>query len=232
MNNIFTIRATAGLFSAAIVATSLIGLIPVADAQQAYTAHRTSLRSGPNHGYPQVGWVNRGAPVYVNGCVRGYHWCDVSADGNRGWVNARHLSYLYQNRAVAVYGNGATYGFPVVGFALGSYWDNHYRGQAWYGNRPYWNSWRPGSAHPRGYAHGYAPNYSHGYPRADIQPSRPAYEVAPVPHQHRAMQPQYVPRAVQQPRQNEVRQQQQPRPRIERNERSMGSASVGSIPRQ
>ena len=201
MNNALKPRALARLSAAVLVAGSLIGLTPVADAQQAYTSSRTSLRAGPDNGYPQVGWIGGGAPVFVNGCVRGYHWCDVSAGGLRGWVSARHLNYLYQNRRVGLYGNGGVYGFPVVGFALGSYWDNHYRGQSWYGNQSYWNGWRPGHGHPQ------------GYPHADFQPSRPAYAVIHGPNHSYAQQPhvyQAPPHVVHQPRphQGEVRHQQ------------------------
>lgn len=226
MKKIFFARLGVALIAAASLFAATAG------AQQAYTANRTSLRAGPHNGYPQVGWINRGAPVFVNGCEHGYRWCDVSANGYRGWVNARHLSYVYQNRPVVIYGNGAVYGFPLVGFALGSYWDNHYRGQAWYGNRPYWDGWRPGSAHPRGYAH--------GHPRADFQPTRPTYATNAVPYQNRAMPPQYLPRAVPHPHpqlqlqsqpyshRGDVRHQQQPHSRAER---SMGSATVGGMPR-
>ncbi len=169
---------------AIIAAASLF--VATAEAQQAYTSGRTSMRSGPDRGYPQVAWIGGGASVYVNGCVRGYHWCDVTAGLSRGWVNARHLSYAYQDRRVAIYGNGAAYGFPIVGFALGSYWDNHYRGQAWYGNRPYWNSWRPGQPH------------HHGYPRAEYQPPRQAYAPAPAyrPGYRQDYAPGYAPRAM------------------------------------
>ena len=198
MNYAVKTNVFARLSAAVLVAGSLIGLAPVADAQQAYTSSRTSLRAGPDSGYPQVGWIGGGAPVFVNGCVRGYRWCDVSVDGLRGWASARHLSYLYQNRRVGLYGNGGVYGFPVVGFALGSYWDNHYRGQAWYGNQPYWNSWRPGHAHPQGFPQGHA--------RADFQPSRPAYAVNHGTN-HGYVQPPHV---VHQPRPHygEVRHQQ------------------------
>ncbi len=139
----------ARLSLALLAGVSVMTLASIADAQQAYVSVRTTLRAGPDRGYPQVAWLGGGTTVYVNGCVRGYHWCDVTAGGARGWANARHLQYYHHNRRVAIYGNGATYGFPVVGFALGSYWDNHYRSQAWYNNRSHWNSWHPGRPAPR-----------------------------------------------------------------------------------
>lgn len=160
---------------AVLAGASALALASIAEAQQAYVSVRTTLRAGPDRGYPQVAWLGGGTSVYVNGCVRGYHWCDVTSGGVRGWANARHLQYYYQNRRVAIYGNGATYGFPVVGFALGSYWDNHYRSQVWYNNRSHWNNWHPGTPAPR----------------FDAYPSRPHYD-APRPH-YEAPRPHYAP---------------------------------------
>ncbi len=117
-----------------------------ANAQQAYLSLRTNLRAGPDHGYPPVAWINSGTSVYVNGCVDGYRWCDVSIGDLRGWANARHIYYTYQNRRVVVYGNGVAFGAPVVGFTVESYWDNHYRDRHWYHHHGYWSGWRPGVA--------------------------------------------------------------------------------------
>ena len=163
----------ARLFAALLAVASLLIATTVANAQQAYISYRTSLRAGPDMGYPQVGWLGSGAVVYVNGCVRGYYWCDVSAGPSRGWVSARHLQYVYQNRRVGIYGNGGAYGFPVTGFVLGSYWDNHYRGQSWYNNRSRWDGWRPGSPAPRFEGHG--PQHFAPAPHAGFAPPQAAY---------------------------------------------------------
>jgi uncharacterized protein YraI len=155
-----TTAALCGLF----IATS-------AFAQTAYLSHRTSLRAGPDARYPQVAWINAGATVSVNGCVQGYRWCDVSVNGIHGWANARHLQYGYQNRRVIVYGNGLAFGAPIVGFTVGTYWDNHYRDRPWYHHNGYWSGWRPGVA-----------------PRPEYYRAQPVY-VAPrvdVQHPHRA----------------------------------------------
>ena len=145
----------------------------VASAQQGYTTHQTHLRAGPDSGYPLVAWLPVGAPIYINGCVRNYHWCDVTAGGNRGWVYARFLSYPYQNRNVLIWGNGARLGLPIIGYSTGAYWDNHYRGQRWYDDRARWNSWHPGQRAPQ-----FAPSPRPAYV---APPTRP-YPHAPVPH--------------------------------------------------
>jgi uncharacterized protein YraI len=144
----------------------------VADAQQAFASRRTSLRAGPDRGYPQVAWIGVGTGVYVNGCVSGYHWCDVSAGGARGWISARHLTYAYQDRRVMIYGNGPSFGTPVVGFALGSYWDSYYRDRPWYHHHNHWSGWRPGMVAPR-------PEYYRAAP-AYVAPRQ--HYAAPHPH--------------------------------------------------
>ncbi len=191
MNNRFSMAGVFGLF-----ALVFLLLAPVTYAQQAFTSHRTSLRAGPNHGYPQVAWVGSGAGVYVNGCVDGYYWCDVTKGGVRGWVSARHLTYAHQSRRVMIYGNGVTFGTPLVAFTLGSYWDNHYRDRAWYQHHSHWNSWHPGTVAPRHW-HGHSHARSHVHPRAHFD-SAPRVHVTP-----HVVHPGYTYRV--QPQRNEVR---------------------------
>lgn len=158
-------------------------LASVAAAQQAYVNSRTSLRAGPDRGYPQVAWLSAGAGVYVHGCVNGYYWCDVSSGPVRGWANARHLNYLYQGRQVAIYGYGPRIGLPIIGYSAGTYWDSYYRDRPFYGRRDYWNNWHPGTPAPR-YV---APQQQFG-----PAPHQPHY-VAPQPHpQFRSQPPAYV----------------------------------------
>jgi uncharacterized protein YraI len=169
-------------FSLMIVASALalgsMFLTSTAEAQQAFVSHRTSLRAGPDRGYPQVAWVHSGAGVYVNGCVNGYYWCDVTAGGIRGWVSARHLTYAYQDRRVLIYGNGLAFGAPLIGFTLGSYWDNHYRDRVWYQHHTYWDGWRPGTVAPRHwYGDGYARDSARYYGE-----SRPVHVAPRVIH--------------------------------------------------
>jgi uncharacterized protein YraI len=197
---------------AALAAAAALTAASVAQAQQAYVSVRTTLRAGPDSGYPQVAWLGGGSSVYVNGCVRGYRWCEVSAGGLRGWANARHLQYLFQNRRVVIYGNGATYGFPLVGFALGSYWDSYYRDRPWYNNRSHWNGWQPGhpaphfdNHRPQHFAHQAVaprPHVNHVQVQ-EFHPSRPRVVQhqqpmqAPVQHQQMRQQPHQTQQAAQ-----------------------------------
>ncbi|MEO8486546.1 MAG: SH3 domain-containing protein [Betaproteobacteria bacterium] len=106
--------------------------------QTAYTNRGVNMRAGPNQEFPLVKWLGAGLPVYVNGCVEGYTWCDVNAGNDRGWVSADYLSYSYQNQPVTIVSGGPVLGFPLVSFSIGPYWDTYYHGRSWYGNRNYW----------------------------------------------------------------------------------------------
>ena len=48
-------------------------------------------------------------------------------------ISGDYLELDYQGRRVAFYDYGPRIGIPIVGFSIGNYWDNYYRG------RPFWN---------------------------------------------------------------------------------------------
>jgi uncharacterized protein YraI len=122
-------------------------VIPAASpAETAYTTKTVNLRAGPSRDYPVVEQLPAGEPVEVNGCLDDWTWCDVSVGNDRGWVTSRNLDSSYQNRRVVIYGNGPMFGFPIVGFSVGNYWDTYYRGRPWYSRRSYWVG-QPQSSH-------------------------------------------------------------------------------------
>jgi uncharacterized protein YraI len=142
-------------------------VVPTASlAETAYTTKTVNLRAGPSREYPLVARVPAGMPVEVNGCVDDWTWCDVSPGNDRGWMYAGNLDSPYQDHRVVILGNGPNFGFPIVTFSVGSYWDTYYRGRPWYSRRSYWagrpapNRWvgsRPSGVRPQG-----------------VRPSRPA----------------------------------------------------------
>jgi uncharacterized protein YraI len=125
--------------------------IPFAtSAQDAFTTRSVNVRAGPDTSYPAVAVLGGGAPVQVMGCLDDWSWCDVAFEDNRGWVYAPYLSYLYQGARVPFYTYAPSFGIPIIGFSVGSYWDRYYRGRPWYGRRDYWEHRAPQHARPSG----------------------------------------------------------------------------------
>jgi uncharacterized protein YraI len=120
----------------------------LASALSAVVTESTELRAGPAYDFPVVDSIPSDVRVNVHGCVRGYRWCDVSWRDARGWVPGDELAYLYEGRRVAIVEYGPRIGLPVVVYSFDNYWDRHYRGRSWYGERARWRSaWRE---HERG----------------------------------------------------------------------------------
>jgi uncharacterized protein YraI len=116
----------------------LLAAFGVASAQNAYTSRPMHVRAGPNREYPLVAQLDAGAPLDVNGCLSDWSWCDVSFDGNRGWIYAGGLSFVYQGERVPLYSYAPSLGLPIITFSLASYWDTYYRGRPWYSQRDMW----------------------------------------------------------------------------------------------
>jgi uncharacterized protein YraI len=134
---------------------------PAAFAEPGYTTTTVNLRAGPDTDYPVLGVLPPGLPVEIEGCVDGWSWCDVSVDGDRGWIAGSFLEYEYDQRRVVLSRYGRHSDIPIVTFSLGSYWDTHYRGHYdWYRDRARWANWHHGYAPPAVYH--VAPRYYGG----------------------------------------------------------------------
>ena len=177
--------------SIAVMLTTTV-LVASAAAQQAYTTRQVNLRAGPDRGYPQVAYVGAGQPVYVNGCINDYRWCDITAGPNRGWAYAKFIEYPYQNRRVVIYDNGATLALPIVSFILGSYWNDNYRNRPWYGQQNNWNNWRPGNRPPPAYGNGNGYGNGNRF-RPQLQPTRPPVVERPNPGRPHTQPPRSQP---------------------------------------
>ncbi len=128
------------------LAAAVAGLVAgpaIASALTAVTTEPVTLRAGPAFDFPVVDSIPNDARVNVHGCVRAYRWCDVSWRDARGWVQGDELAYYYQQSYVPIVTYGPRIGLPVIAFSFDSYWDRHYRGRPWYGERTRWrSSWR------------------------------------------------------------------------------------------
>ena len=117
----------------------MLGAVPLAaEAARAYALGGTPIFAGPGNDFPVVAQLGSGVAVNVNGCVSDYTWCDVSFGPNRGWAYAGDLAYPYHHNRVPIVEYGPRLSLPIVTFSLGSYWDRHYRGRPFYGERRQW----------------------------------------------------------------------------------------------
>lgn len=121
------------------VATSLLLAAPAAAfAAEGYVSVNTNLRAGPDVQYPLIFIIPAGAPVSVQGCIDGYAWCDVIANGERGWIAGNYIQYVYQDQPVVLPSYGARIGVPIIAFSIGTYWGSYYSHRSFYGRRDYW----------------------------------------------------------------------------------------------
>jgi uncharacterized protein YraI len=51
------------------------------------------LYGGPDKAYPRVGIITWGQGLTVLGCREDAGWCEVAADGQRGWVKSKALTW-------------------------------------------------------------------------------------------------------------------------------------------
>ena len=153
------------------VAATVAGLMigpNLASALTAKTAESTKLRAGPAFDFPVVDRIPDDVKVRVHGCVRAYRWCDISWRDARGWVPGDELAYLYHERYVPVVEYGPRIGLPIVVFSFDAYWDNHYRGRPWYGERTRWRTvWRDHGGGERKKDADRSSNRREGQPEAD-----------------------------------------------------------------
>jgi len=176
------------LVSKMLAAIGLMSLAADAMAAEAYLVDNTDLYAGPDVDYPQITSLPAGMPVSVYGCTDGWQWCDVQTNQDRGWVSGEYLQYEYQNQRVILPSYGAQIGIPIVAFALGAYWQDHYRSRPWYGQRDQWSH--------RNFAHRPPPRpahlQDHGQPDRHAQPDhrgQPDHHASP-PVAHREAGPQ------------------------------------------
>ena len=125
---------TLGCVAAASLALASLAAPQAAHARQtkAFTVQISGLYAGPAPDYPQLERLTPQTSVNILSCLPDFGWCDVAANGFRGWMNARNLSIMVDGYGRPVPVVGPTVGVPVSRFALGPYWMAHYRNQPWF----------------------------------------------------------------------------------------------------
>ncbi|WP_315779283.1 MULTISPECIES: SH3 domain-containing protein [unclassified Bradyrhizobium] len=139
------LKLTTCLVAALMLTTS----VSLAAAAPGLLRKSATMRAGPGAGFPVVERIPAGTRVTIHGCIQGGAWCDVSVDGERGWVAAKALSYLYREQYVSL-PEYVEY-VPVAPFVLTTYWSSFYFGRPWFHRHAFWNRyWRH---HPPAMAH-------------------------------------------------------------------------------
>ncbi|MDO4904222.1 MAG: hypothetical protein Q4A16_01490 [Lautropia sp.] len=112
-----------------------------ATAQEVVTRARITrsltLYAGPAVDYPQVQHLEPHTLLGIHGCLPDYDWCDVWADGQRGWIDTAQLRIDVRGQFRPLRIAGPIIGLPVVHFAIGPYWIEHYSGYPWFDDPRY-----------------------------------------------------------------------------------------------
>ena len=126
------------IISLVALAATAVPLAPAsAQTMQGTVSGATRLFSGPLSDYPRIRTLRRGAMINVLGCLRDWSWCDVTYRGDRGWIAGNTLRIRHDGRRRGV---GSGMGIGVTTFSFSTYWDSHYRGRRFYGERQRWQS--------------------------------------------------------------------------------------------
>ena len=107
-------------------------------AENAITNEPASVRAGPDDSYPEVAQLDADAPIQVMGCLDDWSWCDVTFDGNRGWMYSPDITYEYQGGYVPFYTYAPAFSIPVVSFTVDAYWGRYYHDRPWFRDRDQW----------------------------------------------------------------------------------------------
>lgn len=122
-------------------AMALTASMPVMAAETTATiTNPVNVRSGPDRSLPNVTWLVSGTRVTVVGCVANWSWCDVVSGRDRGWVYSRYLSVPFQGSSRFILNEGPRLGLPVIDFALGAYWDEHYASKRFFPQKAKWQT--------------------------------------------------------------------------------------------
>lgn len=188
----------------ALAAATWIAAPAVASAADGYARADGVMRAGPDTDYPRIKGVYKGTPLAVYGCTRSYRWCDVVAEGDRGWFPGSRIGFYRDGRPARLTDVAPYIGLAIVGFAIGDYWGNYYSNRPWYHERRWWNrhGHRPPPPPP-----GWGPRPGVGPgpgpmpgPGMGPRPPRPGVGPGPGPRPPHVQRPQRPPQVQRPPR--------------------------------
>jgi uncharacterized protein YraI len=121
------------------VGAILCSLSCAAMAENAITTEVASVRAGPDDAYPEVAQLDYDSPIEVIGCLDDWSWCDVTFDGNRGWLYSPDITFEYEGGYVPFYTYAPAFSVPVISFSVDAYWGRYYYDRPWYRDRDEWS---------------------------------------------------------------------------------------------
>ncbi len=143
---------TAGAFLA------LAAFSTVASAADGVAIRSGTLRAGPGTSYPAVADVASGDSLQIFGCLSGYSWCDVAAEGERGWIRGSRIDFLRDGTRYRVSESYSDFGLTIAVFGLNDYWGSYYSERPWFTDHRWrrgtnalpsnWQNNRPAWVHP------------------------------------------------------------------------------------
>ncbi len=114
------------------VGAILFSISCAAMAENAITTEPASVRAGPDDSYPEVAQLDADSPIQVMGCLDDWSWCDVTFEGNRGWMYSPDITYEYEGGYVPFYTYAPSFSIPVVTFGVDAYWGRYYHDRPWF----------------------------------------------------------------------------------------------------
>ncbi|MDR3436203.1 hypothetical protein [Telmatospirillum sp.] len=99
-----------------------------------------TLRAGPWEEYPSIASVSTGQILDVLGCLNRHGWCDVSAEGERGWLTGSRIAFVRGTEHFVLVEHYDEFKPPVVVCSLNEYWGSHYESRPWFSD----DKWRHG----------------------------------------------------------------------------------------
>ena len=107
------------LAAGAMLATSALTGIALAQSASATATTELNIRSGPGPQYASIGFIASGDTASVEGCLDGSKWCRVSYNGVDGWAYSDYLTADLSGDAVVL-----TDRYSEVGLSTVTYTDD------------------------------------------------------------------------------------------------------------
>lgn len=142
----------------------MVSAAMAAESYPGFASSDVNMRTGPGPKYPVIRAIPKGAVVNILYCNFNGTWCDLTYNGQPGWVYSRYLRYGVEGQYL---GQSITYVAPLIGLPFFDY-DEY----------PIY----PGPAGPREEpAIPLEPGQPAEAPQIPLTPSQPASEVPEVP---------------------------------------------------